>query len=294
MSTLTAQLLDLAAWTGRPVDDLTWQHVLEGLLRRVSVSVHARELVLRGGLCTRMLVAPAARPTQDADFLALFDRDCDDTVRRLAAVLAAPVEDGVTFDPDSLRGSVIWEETQAAGLRLFVHARAEKVDRDLQIDMGFGDPLVQPPEWVDYPTLLADPAARVLTCRAETLTGWKLHGLFEHGLRRWRPKDLHDLLLLTTHAPLEVKALTEAIRMAFTSRGDALAGNLEMLYTRGWWSQEKNRMKWEKFRPSAGDLGNQGDLLTVAAQVTRRLRPAIESLVPLPAGDDGAELPTSG
>jgi hypothetical protein len=288
VSTLGLQLLDLAARTGRAVADLAWQHVLDGLLRRVSATAHAGELVLRGGLRTRMLVAPATRPTQDADFLALFDRDLDETARRVAEVLRAVVGDGVTFDPEAVRGSVIWEETQWAGVRLFVHARGEGVDRDLQIDVGFGDPVVPAPEWADYPTLLPGPPARVLTCRAETLTGWKLHGLFEHGLRRWRPKDLQDLLLLTTHAPLDMDALADAIRVAFTSRGDPLEGNLEVLYTPEWWSQEKNRAKWEMFRPGAGGQDDPGDLLAVAAEVTRRLRPAVGRLVRLPP-DERAE-----
>src|SRR5205823_4563918 len=114
-----------------------WQHVLEGLLRRLPASAHAGDFVLRGGLRTRMLVAPVHRPTDDVDFLALFDRDAAETFRRVGEVLSAPVEDGVAFDPGSVRGSVIWEETQGAGVRLFVHAWSEGVDRDLQVDVGF-------------------------------------------------------------------------------------------------------------------------------------------------------------
>ena len=45
------------------------QHVLDGLVRRVSASSQAEALVLRGGLLTRLLVGEDRRSTEDADFL---------------------------------------------------------------------------------------------------------------------------------------------------------------------------------------------------------------------------------
>jgi hypothetical protein len=278
------QLATRAAETGESLDDLLWRHTLEGMLRRLARSPHADALVLRGGLRTRMLVAPAQRPTRDLDFLALFDREVDEAVCRLGEVASVPLDDGVAIEADSLLAQEIWQETEAPGIRLFVRAGVGDL-QELQIDLGFGDPLVPPAEWVEYPALLPNPPARVLACRAETLVGWKLHGLFEHGLRRWRLKDLYDLLLLTVHTPLEAGELPGAIRAAFTSRSEPPEG-LRVLYDPGWWGQGRNTARWEKYRREQGGDAAPADLPGVVSRVAENLRPALAELLgPLDVGD---------
>lgn len=90
-----------------------------------------------------------------------------------------------------------------------------------EIDTGFGDPLDPLADWSDYP-LDEGPPARVLACRPETLFGWKVHGLFERGPGRFRPKDLFDVYLLAAYAPLDSALLPRALRLAFDARGDSL------------------------------------------------------------------------
>jgi hypothetical protein len=281
MSTLRARLEELAASGGRPLGELLRRHVVEGLLRRVARSARAGSLVLRGGLLTRMWVGPALRASQDGDFLALFDPEPEEAERRLREVLAGPADDGVQFDPESLLVEVIWRETPFPGMRAFVQAECAGEFFNVQADLGFGDPLVPPAGWVDYPTLLTGPA-RLLACRPETLVGWKLHGLFEHGVRRWRPKDLYDLHLLTAHVPLHADDLVEAIRGAFASRSAPLEDIPAVVYSRAWWGQEKNVAKWRKFCADPPADHPPGDLLSVAAEVARALCPAVGRLVALP------------
>jgi hypothetical protein len=147
---------------------------------------------------------------------------------------------------------------------------------EMQIDLGFGDPLEPAADWVDYPHLLGPPS-RLLACRAETLIGWKLHGLFEHGLKRWRPKDLHDLLLLTRHARFEPAALPAAIQTAFTSRGEPLA-SLRILLDQPWWNQPCNCARWDRFRQERAEWNIPADLSAVVTQVAGCLHPALATL----------------
>jgi hypothetical protein len=288
MNDLAGRLAERSAALGLPPEALLRQHVLDGLLRRLGHSTHAGELVLRGGLLTRMWVGPARRATEDADFLGLFARDAEETTRRLRAVLAVPLpaDDGVRFDDSSLAVEWIWQETDFPGARAGVQAEAGGTYHDLQIDVGFGDPLVPAALWVDYPTVLPGAPARVLACRAETLVGWKLHGLFEHGARRWRAKDLHDLLLLTDHVSLVRADLEDAIRVAFSSRDTALAEVSAVVYNPAWWAAERARQRWARFRASV-PVPVPADLAAVAARVAGALRPALERLLSLPAAEDG-------
>ncbi len=256
------------------------QLVLDGLLRRVAASDQAGSLVLRGGLLTRLWVGANRRRTDDADFLGLFARDAEEVARRLRAVLAARVEDEARFEVESLLVEMIWQETPFPGARALVQAEVAGTSHALQIDVGFGDPLVPPARLVEYPTAGGE-VLRLLACRPETLVGWKLHGLFEHGARRWRAKDLHDLLLLTTHVPLEGPALAEAIAVAFRSRNQPLADVVPVVYEPAWWTTDKARQRWGKFRVEAP--GAPEDVGEVARLVAQALRPALERWIALPA-----------
>jgi hypothetical protein len=282
MSDVAGQLARHAEEEGLGPESVARRHLLHGLLRRWSRSAHAGEMVLRGGLMTQLWAGPRRRQTRDVDFVGLYPLDAEAAHDRLSAVLGTPVEeDGLAFDIDSLRGEVIWPETNFPGLRCLVQARALGAETEVQIDVGFGDPLVPPAEWIDYPALVGPPI-RLQAVRPELLTAWKLDGLFDHGARRWQPKDLYDLYLLTRHRALDGPTLVEATRVAFEAHHDPLDAVPEVVYSRAWWDSAAARGKWAKFRASAA-VPVPDDLLEVAAAVARALRPALEELVSIPA-----------
>jgi hypothetical protein len=250
------------------------------ILRRLARSSQAEALVLRGGLMMRRWSGPVPRPVEDLDFLALFPFDAHDTVARLEAVLRADVEDdGYTFG--ALRSEVIWAETAFPGVRVFLETRLPGVEGpfELRIDTGFGDPMDPPPAWTEY-GVGEGPTARVLGCRPETLLAWKLHGLFERGKGRFRPKDLFDVYLLTRYAPLETALLPRALRLAFASRGDSLELMERLVsgeFGRSPWSLEK----WARYRQSQPE-GRPEQLADVVAAVATTLRPVWEAARALP------------
>ncbi|MFO0846461.1 MAG: nucleotidyl transferase AbiEii/AbiGii toxin family protein [Gemmataceae bacterium] len=267
---------------------------VEEVLLRLARSPHAGDLVLRGGVLTRVWVGEARRETRDLDFLGLFPRDLDEAARRLADVLAIDSLTGVLFGLETLRGEVIWRETAFPGLRFSVEARRARdvsppvgapvtggltPPARLQIDIGFGDPLVPPAAWLDYPT--ASGPARLLAARPELLAAWKLDGLFEHGARRWQPKDLFDLHLLTAHCHLDTDTLVEAIRVAFEAHSDPLTNVRDVVYNPAWWRTDSARAKWAKYR-AASAVPVPEEVGEVAAAVARALRPAVGRLIDLP------------
>lgn len=280
MENISENLALIARTTGRPLEEVVAQHVREGLLRRVSYSGHADVLVLRGGMLTRIWVPPGMRIPQDVDFVGLYPFDVDGTQQWLhAALTATDIEDGVVFDLDSLQAKAIWEETEFPGVRLSVGAIASEQYHQVQIDVGFGDPLVPPAQWLYYPTLLEGLPIKLQVCRPETLVGWKLHGLVEFGAKRWRPKDLYDLVLLTEYMVLDASLLLDAIGVAFSSRSTPLQEVLAMLSSPASWNNSRNRSKWRKFRSCANDQFVPEDLLECVTVVSERLKGAVESLV---------------
>jgi hypothetical protein len=280
MNNISENLAVIAKTMGRPLEEVVAQHVREGLLRRVSYSGYADVLVLRGGMLTRIWVPTGRRIPQDVDFVGLYPSDVDGTQQRFHAVLSASnLKDGVVFDLNSLQAKDIWEETEFPGVRLTVGVTLGEQYQPVQIDVGFGDPLVPPAQWLYYPTLLEGLPIKLQACRPETLVGWKLHGLVELGAKRWRPKDVYDLMLLTDYVVLDASLLLDAIRVAFSSRATPLQEVLAMLSSPESWNNSRNHSKWMKFRSGANDSSIPEDLLECVTVVSERLKGAVESLV---------------
>jgi hypothetical protein len=272
VSAVLDQLQDEAQRRGEPMARVVRQHLLEGVLRRVSRLPDAGGLVLRGGLLTRAWIAPWPRPTRDLDFVGDYPFSVEETARRFRPAVTEEVEDGICIDADRFAAQGIWTDTNFPGARLSLWLGLGQADQPLSADVGFGDPLVPEPVWLDYPTLLSEPPARVRACRPETQAAWKLHGLAEMGTG-WRPKDLADLFLIVTRVPLEADVLPPAIEAAFVSRGyrthDAV-----VLFDHPQWATKTARVRWDAHR------GRLPELPQVVAQVRRCLGPALAALAP--------------
>ena len=280
MKTISENLAIIAKTVQRPLEEVVAQHVREALLRRVSYSAYADVFVLRGGMLTRIWVPDGMRVPQDVDFVGLYPFDVEKSQQCLHAALANPdMDDGVAFDLDSLQAKAIWEETEFPGVRLTVGAIAGEHDYHVQIDIGFGDPLVPPAQWLYYPSLLEGLPVKLQACRPETLVGWKLHGLVEFGAKRWRAKDLYDLMLLTNYTVLDASSLLDAIDVAFSSRETPLEEVLAMLSSPASWNNSRNRSKWKKFRSSNPLPSIPDDLSECVTVVSERLKGAVESLI---------------
>ena len=279
MNESAQHLIALEAASPHP-ESIRYQYLLQGVLRRWARSSQSAAFVLRGGVLTQMCVGAERRPTRDLDFLGLFPRDLTDTQTRLEEILSLTEPDGIALQLEPFVGEVIWRETDFPGLRFRLDAKVFGQDLSLQIDVGFGDPLVPDAGWRDYPCLIGPPV-RVLTASWELLVAWKLDGLFDHGAKRWQAKDLYDLHLLTHACSLDRTTLTEAIRVAFETHGNSPGDLLTVLYDPSWWQSAPSCAKWEKFRKAAlCDI--PADLPEFAGEVAAKLRPTLEPILAFP------------
>jgi len=79
------------------------------------------------------------RPTRDADLLRFGPDDIDTAVATLRAICQVPVDDGIVFDPASIKGSVISKEAGYSGVRVDIQATLDGACIALQVAIGFGD-----------------------------------------------------------------------------------------------------------------------------------------------------------
>lgn len=239
-------------------------HLIESVLRRLA---QVPGFVVRGGILTRLWVAPLPRPTRDLDCVGDYPFSVADTADRFAQALALPGDDGVVLDRDGVTAQGIWLHTDFPGVRLTLPLGLGVVDRELTLDIGFGDPLVPPATTLRYTPLVGEPFDLVAV-RPETQVAWKLHGLAEMG-SEWRPKDLADLCRIAQRVALDVALLPDAITAAFISRGCTTADAVAVL-EQAHWTTKTARVRWT----SSG----VPDLATTLAAVRAVLAPALARL----------------
>ena len=168
-------------------------------------------------------------------------------------------------------------ETAFPGVRAEAEAREGTEALRIQVEIALrGGPRrrgPRPSRWTTAPGS---------ACRAETLFGWKVHGLYDRGPGQWRPKDLFDLWLLARHAPLDPEVLPRAVRSAFESRDTPLSVTAPPLAGR-FATSPWSRRKWASFRRDrGGDVPE--DHTEIVADVAATLRPVIGPCSPCSTG----------
>jgi hypothetical protein len=159
--------------------NLTLTHYgLERLLYRLSISTHASSYLLKGALLFSLWYDQPHRPTRDADLLGFGPDDIDTAVSAFREICQIGVEDGIEFDPASVKGSVIRKEAGYGGTRVDMQAKLDGARIARQVDIGFGDAVTPAPEAVDYPVLLNElPAPRLRTYPKYTVVAEKFHAV---------------------------------------------------------------------------------------------------------------------
>ncbi|MEL6461563.1 MAG: nucleotidyl transferase AbiEii/AbiGii toxin family protein [Cyanobacteria bacterium J06621_15] len=293
MKKIKQQLLEIANNTNRSSEEILTYHLLESVLRRVANSIYVNELVLRGGVLTRLWISPERRIAEDVDFLGLYDFDIESTKEKFINIFSdtnqnqnqnTDFTDEVVFDIDSLQATGIWLETEYPGVRINIDAIFEDYQKNIQIDIGFGDPVVPPPQWVDYPMLISGIPGKpnkykLQAVTPETMFGWKLHGLVEQGIKRWRPKDLYDLYLFTSYIKLDETLVKKSIFTAFNSRNTTFEEIYYILSTPEWWDRSKNRGKWKWYIRRKPEQNIEEDFLSIVAIVMQRWEKIVKDIM---------------
>lgn len=159
------------------------RYAVERLLFRLSMSRHREALVLKGAMLVATWSAIPHRATRDVDFLGTGDA----TPARIAEVVREISsqdggDDGVEFDPASVRAEEIRGEERYGGVRVRMTCGFGGATVPVQIDIGFGDAVEPAAEWIDYPTLIGLPAPRVRAYSRYTGISEKLEAVIALGM----------------------------------------------------------------------------------------------------------------
>jgi len=222
-ASVRARLLNVAKATGTDFNLLLVRFALERLLFRLSTSAHSDRFVLKGALLFTLWYDLPHRATRDADLLGFGPSDTGSMAGVFRDIASVAADDGIVFDPASVRVGVIRKDAGYGGVRVTLNGKLANARCVAQVDVGFGDAVTPGPTDAVYPVLLDDlPAPRLRTYPVYTVVAEKLHAIVVLGMVNSRLKDYLDLVVIMEREALDEPTLALAIAATFQRRGTAL------------------------------------------------------------------------
>ena len=247
-ASVLARLLNLAKQRGNDYNLLVNRFALERLLCRVSASPHADRFLLKGALLFALWYDEPHRPTRDADLLGFGPDDADTLIVTFRDIAAIDLNDGIVFDPQSVRADAIRDDNQYGGQRVRLNGRISNVRCALQVDVGFGDAVTPDPQWVVFPVLLPDlTAPKLRVYPVYTVIAEKYHAMVVLGLANSRMKDFYDIAVIAKRTELQGAILAQAIAATFARRNTPLPAQPPVALTREFSENSAKQRQWQAF-----------------------------------------------
>ena len=248
-ASIHARLLNRAKERGEDFNLVLTRYALERFLYRLSLVPPAREAYwLKGALLFDLWFDVPHRPTRDADFLGFGPADTDALAATIREICAVAVDDGMEYDPASVRIEEIREDARYGGLRVQLLGRLGNARCPVQLDVGYGDAVTPGPEEVVYPALLDDqPPPRLHVYPRETVVAEKLEAIVSLGMANSRMKDYFDLRALAHEGALDAGQLAEAIAATFARRQTPLPEGLPLGLSDEFAQDAMKRTQWTAF-----------------------------------------------
>ena len=273
------RLLNRTRETGENYQTILTRFALERLLFRLTQLPGEDEFVLKGAFTFLVWEGEEHRSTRDLDLLGSGSPEPGRLQQRFAEVCQVNVqEDGVQYDARSIQVDPIREKAAYDGLRVKLTARIGSARLPLQVDVGFGDAVVPPPEREFFPRLLDDfPAPVVKTYPPEVVIAEKLHGIVQFGKANSRMKDYYDLWHLSQCQAFAGKELEEAIQATFKRRGREVPGENVAGLSEGFASDAAKQRQWKAFTRRTQLTGAELSFSTVVEATREFLKPLLKA-----------------
>jgi len=115
-------------------------YAVESFLRRLSISDHAHQMILKGGML--MAASRIRQMTKDADLSTHGIAGDDERVREIVdqiCALTPDPHDGIRVDPATIRTEIMREQDEYKGVRCKVVATLGQARIPFALDFSFGD-----------------------------------------------------------------------------------------------------------------------------------------------------------
>ncbi len=256
---------------------LLTRYALERMLYRLSISKQRDQFLLKGALLFDLWFDVPHRPTHDADFLGFGSAEIPHIEEIFRDICRIEVEDGIAFQPDTVKAAEIRKEANYAGVRVTLQGMLDSARCPVQIDIGFGDAVVPGPDEVHYPVILGEmPEPHLHVYPRYTVVAEKLEALTSLGMLNSRMKDYFDLWILAKHSDFDGQILSRAVAATFDRRRTAIPTGLPIGLSDEFISDAQKAKQWQGFlRKNALD---PMPLATVVADLRDFLMPVLVAI----------------
>ena len=214
------RLLNIARQRG---DVAEWVYRAYGrvrLLYRLTQSDYDDRFALKGATLFSVWADEPYRPTRDIDLLGYGSNEAAALARLFREVCRVHVpEDGLEFDPKSVKATQLGPEDEYQGVRVTLEGRLGQARVPIRIDVGYGDAVVPSPEVVEVPTILGDlPAPRMKAYPREAVVAEKFETMVRRGMANGRMRDFYDVWSMARRFEFDGGTLSASIRATFERR----------------------------------------------------------------------------
>lgn len=256
---------------------LLTRYALERMLYRLSISKQRDQFLLKGALLFDLWFDVPHRPTHDADFLGFGSAEIPHIEEIFRDICRIEVEDGIAFQPDTVKAAEIRKEANYAGVRVTLLGMLDSARCPVQIDIGFGDAVVPGPDEVHYPVILGEmPEPHLHVYPRYTVVAEKLEALTSLGMLNSRMKDFFDLWILAKHSDFDGQILSRAVAATFERRRTAVPNGVPIGLSDEFINDDQKDKQWQAFlRKNALD---PMPLATVIADLRGFLMPVLAAI----------------
>lgn len=218
-ASVLAKLKSKAREDGVEFQQMLTRYGLERMLYRLSQSAHARSFLLKGAMLFNLWFDMPHRPTTDVDMLGYGDPGLDTLAEIFKKVCEIACEDGVAFDPGTVKAEEIRKDANYEGVRVTFLGFIDKVRCPIQVDVGYGDAVTPEALDVEYPVLLSDlPRPSLRAYPKDTVVAEKTEAIVKLAMANTRLKDYFDLWILSQYASFDGRILASALAETFGRR----------------------------------------------------------------------------
>lgn len=280
-ASVRTRLLNLAKQQQEDFQVLLQRYAIERLLYRMSKSGHNEQFVLKGAMVFLVWDGGPRRATRDLDLMGYGNSSTarlEEVFRQICNVSVEP--DGLEFVPETVRSSVISEEQKYQGIRINLRAflSGSRTRSDVQVDIGYGDPITPSAINTEFPTLLDLPKPRIKAYPPETVVAEKFEAIVRHGLANTRLKDFYDLEAISRKFAFQGETLSQAIANTFQSRGRSLPQEVPVGLTVKYTTDPEKLRIWREFYIKAQIREVPKPLAEVAENIQRFVMPVCPAI----------------
>ncbi len=283
-ASVRGRLQNNAEETQRVFAEVLQYYGMERFLYRFSKSKYSAAFILKGALMFSAWQMPERRTTLDIDFLARHTNEVEKIEGAIKDICTVEVPaDGLIFKSDSVKGRIIKEDAEYAGVRIKLMGFLERSKIPMQIDFGFGDVIYPSARKIKYPVILDFPAPELKGYTPESIASEKFEAMIKLGDLNSRMKDFYDIWCMMRQFDFEGEAIVQAVGKTFKHRKTPLPGSLPFFSSGIYDKDSVNNVRWKAFLLNMQIKNAPDDLGFVAQAIESFL---LEPIKAIHAGHD--------